>query len=281
MILESRDAVITLWGVLTQNEWASLKPVLAQRLAEHPDGVVIDLGGVGQMTPEGAATFADARAFAGNAAKIALAGATAHLGKTLGASATESVAQAQVRFATNVNHPGERFQAGRGKSGALVVALFGADTDEHAVAVACRLAGSVPSDTATGEPVVQMHLLRMWGVARDRALTPPTGDSVYDGAALRLQQFAVAVQKNGCAASVATQIERTRDAGTRLVELAGDLEASFLVLAFGANASADDVDLARYVVEHAPCEVIVNRVPGTLIRADGGGTETTGKEVKP
>lgn len=274
MIIEVRDEVITPGGALTKNIAPTLTPVLRRQLLTHPGGIVLNLAAVTQASADGAASVRDVAAYLGKiapAVRLIVAGAKPSVAKLLpsGVSVAGTVAEAQGQLppappgfdaetvlATPPPHGENR----------VLVGTFGMATDEHAVAVACRLAGSVGYDPVTGDPVATMHLARLMTVPRDRE-----GRDLerVETATKRLRQFAVAVRESGCADSVTMQVEQTRDPGSRLTDLSYDLGATFLVMAFGANASAEDVELARYVVEHAPCEVIANRVPTAQLREPG------------
>ncbi|MBC8140676.1 MAG: hypothetical protein H7Y38_04465, partial [Armatimonadetes bacterium] len=276
MIIEVRDEVITLSGVLTKNIASVLAPVLRRQLVGHPSGIVLSLAAVTQANADGVATVRDAAAYLRQiapGARLIVAGAKPSVAKFLpsGASLVTTLAEARGQLLpvppdsdpeTVLAVPPPRSE------NRVLVGVFGMATDEHAVAVACRLAGSVAADPATGEPVATMHLTHMLTVPRDRELDG-RDHALLETATKRLHQFARAVQENACVASITVQVERTRDPGSRLTDLSYDLGATFLVLAFGANASAEDVELARYVVEHAPCEVIANRVPTAQLREPG------------
>lgn len=288
MIIEIRDEVVTLGGTLTKNQWAAVESALAMRLRHHPAGVILDLGGLTLVSPEGAQTFRDAVSHASRVvpgARLVLANVPANvarvlrgsggLGSSLAVASTVAEARASLNAAqTLMDQAGgtqtTKSAANSDRAGTrrpeVIVALLGSDADGHAVAVGCRLAGAIPSDPRTREPVSRMHLAHVLIVPRDRSLLAPM--EAEESAVKRLAQLAASVKANGCVGSVVTQIERTRDGGIRLADLASELRAEFLVLALGTNASSEDVSLARYVVERAPCEVIVNRVPMANLRGE-------------
>lgn len=297
MIVEIRDEVATLRGGLTKNQEEAIVFALVMGLRHHPAGMVLDLGDLTQATSEGAQTLRNAIAQIAQLipeARLILANASAGVTRTLRGSGipnasvavTPTVVEARgilksVRAATG--HAGEDLNRNRvrvegdSRQPVVIAGLLGSEADEHAVAVACRLAGTIPSDTQTGEPVARMHLARVLIVPRDRSLLAPM--DTEDSAVKRLTQFAFAVEDSGCVASVITQIERTRDGGVCLTDLVSELRAEFLVLALGTNASSEDITMVRYVVERAPCEVIVNRVQLSDLQ---GGNEAvaSGKEQK-
>lgn len=297
MIVEIRDGVGTLRGGLTKNQEEAVLSATAIGLRNHPSGVILDLGDLTQATPEGAQILRAAAAHTARSvpgARLILANASVQVARVLRGSGNPdgvvavapsvaaardilNSAPASVGAAVEETAPDRTRVTSEVRQPIVIAGLLGSDADEHAVAVACRLAGTIPSDAQTGEPVARMHLARVLIVPRDRSLSAPMDTEEH--AVKRLTQFAFAVENGGCVASVITQVERTRDGGVCLTDLATESQAAFLVLALGTNASSEDVSMARHVVERAPCEVIVNRVPLSDLQ---GGDEalTSGKEQR-
>ncbi|MBC7807860.1 MAG: hypothetical protein H7145_17135 [Akkermansiaceae bacterium] len=292
MIVEIRDEVATLRGGLTKNQEEALVFALMMGLRYRPSGMVLDLGDLTQVTLEGAQTVRKVASRITQrvpGARLILANASPGATRTLRLSGIPDTSLAVVpgldeaRASLKSTVPVEERDRNRARLEAdsrhpvVIAGLLGSDADAHAVAVACRLAGTIPSDTESGEPVARLHLAQVLIVPRDRSLLAPL--DAEEAAVKRLTQFAFAVEDGGCVASVITQIERTRDGGVCLTDLASELRAAFLVIALGTNASSEDVNMARYVVERAPCEVIVNRV---LLSDLHGGDEaiTSDKEQK-
>ncbi|MBC8137869.1 MAG: universal stress protein [Fibrella sp.] len=294
MIVEIRDEVATLRGGLAKNQGDAIFFALTMGLRHRPSGMVLDLGDVTQATADGAQSLREAAARVTNlfpGVRLIPANASANITRVVSGNgisgpivATVAEARATLKSLPSPavlngadSERGQRRADGSSRYPVVIAGLLGSEADAHAVAVACRLAGSIPSDTETGEPVARMHLAHVLIVPRDRSLLAPL--DAEESAVKRLTQFAFAVEDGGCVADVITQIERTRDGGVCLTELAGELRATFLVLALGTNASSEDVSMARYVVERAPCEVIVNRVRLSDLQ---GGDEavTSGKEQK-
>lgn len=296
MIVEIRDQVATLRGGLTKNQDEAISFAVNTGLRHHPSGMVFDLGDLTQATAEGVQAFrkmATHLVESAPEARVVLANASSSVSRILrgaGVSGTAvsfapTVADAKTylkREEVSASLPvGEKeWTSVRSQEGnpppVVIAGLLGSDADEHAVAVACRLAGTIPSDVETGESVARMHLARIVIVPRDRSLAAPV--EAEETTVKRLTQFAFAVEEGGCVATVVTQIERTRDGGIRLAEIANELRAQFLVLALGTNASSEDVSMVRYAVERAPCEVIVNRVQLADLQAAGDEAVTSGKE---
>ncbi|MEN6371343.1 MAG: hypothetical protein ABFD64_04945 [Armatimonadota bacterium] len=59
MIVEARRDVITLRGVLSENEWPAIQTAAKLLIEEHPRGIIIDCSQLTEITEEGAKTFLD------------------------------------------------------------------------------------------------------------------------------------------------------------------------------------------------------------------------------
>lgn len=60
MIIEARDDVVTLEGSLVTNQWSAIQAPANLLLRFHPNGILIDAGGITRCTEDGARTFLDA-----------------------------------------------------------------------------------------------------------------------------------------------------------------------------------------------------------------------------
>ena len=63
MIIEARGDVIKLRGALVENQWPAIKSSVSLLLNQHPQGVIIDAGGLTEISDAGARTFSDASTF--------------------------------------------------------------------------------------------------------------------------------------------------------------------------------------------------------------------------
>lgn len=63
MIIETRGDVIKLRGALVENQWPAIKSAVSLLLSAHPSGVIIDAGGLTEVSEAGAHTFMDASNF--------------------------------------------------------------------------------------------------------------------------------------------------------------------------------------------------------------------------
>jgi len=166
--------------------------------------------------------------------------------------------------------------------GEVLVGLLGAPSDAHAVAVGCRLAARAARIADAGRdgsgenPVVRprVHLIFLLSVPRDRPLLSAVGAEEEEACAT-LTRFEDAVRNAGHIP--VPRLERTRNPAARLVELTGDLSASYVVLALSVDASAEEVATVEGVVAQARCDVIVDRLrpesPTGSFPLDGGTAE--------
>lgn len=254
MIVEIRDEVVALSGVLRRNQWPTLQSAVNVRLKYHPAGIIVDCSGLRALTPEGADTFrAAAQHIARSGARIVVASVTPDVMRVLRQvpnlrsqlPLAETVSEA--RASLGMEAPGRR-QAGEAP-GDIVVGLLGTDADADAVAVACRL-----SETVGG----RIHLAYLLVVPRNVPLFSPVG-SEEESARAALERLDNAVRL--AHRTPIRRVERTRDRATRLVEVAAEARADMVVLALLPDASEDLVATAEKVLVRAPCDVVVDRLP--------------------
>ncbi|HVK06233.1 MAG TPA: hypothetical protein VM490_22370 [Armatimonadaceae bacterium] len=272
MIVEIRDEVISLSGALRKNHWQTLESAIRIRLRQHPTGIVIDCAGIDAITPEGAQTFAQALEHFEERvpdARLVIAEVPAHvmlvlrripeLGSRLPTADTVEAARRSLGFAPT--------PVGVGAHGAMeiVVALLGTPADEHAVALACRLAvANRPEENrdpgaAAGAPprAPRIHLAYPLQVPRDRPLLSPLAEE--EASAVRtLKRFEEYVRRQRLVPLA--RLERTRDTAGRLVRLARDLRAAYVVLSVIREPAPELQDVIERIVAAAPCEVLVNRL---------------------
>lgn len=81
MIVESYEDVIILTGALRSNFWETIHTAISLTLKRHPTGVVIDCGGITEITLAGAETFHDAIDFIAehDRARIVVAAVPSHV----------------------------------------------------------------------------------------------------------------------------------------------------------------------------------------------------------
>lgn len=299
MVIEIRDEVVALSGVLRRNHWRTLESAVNVRLRHHPAGIVVDCSGLEAITPEGAQTFRDAAAhIAGSAAagdgatngtgaaagapkaRIVLAGVPSpimrvlrqvpNLGSQLPVAASVADARASLGLSRTprVRAAGGSPRAGDGGATASVVAgLLGTPADPHAVAIAGQVA------RASGASVYLVYLLV---VPRHVPLLSALGE---EEAAARqvLDSLENAARAQGL--SVVPRVERTRDPAGRLVEVAAELGAEAITLALPPDPDPDLIAVAKETLARARCDVLVDRLaPGQLIAAAGATAMAAGKK---
>lgn len=294
MIVEIRDEVVLLSGSLQRNQWRTLESAVRVRLRHHPNGIVLDLGGLTDLNAEGAETFRDALShFKAQNKRIVVARVPADVMKSLRQS-RDLVSQLPVattieeaRSSLGLSMP-TAMAEGRAASATILVGLLGSDADPHAVAVAVRLAqgaATAKSEAAHGKsegtgsssaPSARVILVHALQVPRDRPLMASLGEE-EEAATAALTRLHASVR----AARVETvsRIERTRDRAARLLAVAAEVKAGTIVLALGPEASEELAQLADTVLARAACEVIVNRLPPPV--AKPAATATTVKDNRP
>ncbi|MBC7529026.1 MAG: universal stress protein [Chthonomonadaceae bacterium] len=60
MIIETKEDVVRLSGALHKNQWMTIKAAANLLLQEHPQGIIIDCGHLGEVSGEGGKTFLEA-----------------------------------------------------------------------------------------------------------------------------------------------------------------------------------------------------------------------------
>ncbi len=274
MIVEIRDEVVLLSGSLQRNQWRTLESAVRVRLRHHPNGIVLDLGGLTELNAEGAETFRDALShFKAQNKRIVVARIPADVMKSLRQSrdlvsqlpiaATVEEARSSLGLA-----PPNAIAAGRIASGTILVALLGTDADQHAVALAVRLAQKTTSNSSSTDKdapsvplpdaparIVLVHALQ---VPRDRPLMSSLGveeeTAGEDLARLHASVRATRIE-------TVSRIERTRDRAVRFLAVAAEVKAGVIALALGPDAPEELMEVGDALLARATCEVIVNRLP--------------------
>jgi nucleotide-binding universal stress UspA family protein/anti-anti-sigma regulatory factor len=266
MIVEIRDEVVALSGALVRDEWLTLQSAVNVRLKHHPGGIVVDCGGLTALTPEGAETFRRAfRHVGAGGGRIVVASIPPEimwvirrvpdLGSQLPVAATVAEARASLGLgAVPRRHIGDA-------PGTIVAGLLGTNADGHAVAVACRLAqaaGRAAPEGASAGSEVLLYLVYLLLVPRNMPLLSAMGPE-EEAARGALEELDTAVRAVSRLRSVG-RVERTRDPGKRLVEVAGEVRAETVVLALPSEPTAEIDSVARSVLAQAPCDVVINRL---------------------
>jgi hypothetical protein len=145
----------------------------------------------------------------------------------------------------------ENAESGPSVAPAVVAGLLGTEADDHAVAVACRLAAAVGNAT--------VHLAYVLVVPRHVPLLSALGPEEEEARAALERLTAGARAVRGVSA-VVPRLERTRDPAARLAEVAKMARATSLVIGLPADPPDDLKDVASALLIRAACEVVIDRL---------------------
>lgn len=148
MIVESINDIIRLSGDLTTNQWEAIRTAAGLLLKRHPRGVVVDCGGLKQVSLDGAQTFYDMMVhIESKRARIIVANVPAHVREIL--SEVPDVRSglaiaATVEDARNsldmIDEIGNGKKSEQHVTGHLLLCLTGSAADPHAISLACAIA---------------------------------------------------------------------------------------------------------------------------------------------
>jgi len=266
MIIEAREDVVQLEGALDKNLWPTIQAAANLLLRQHPQGIIVDGSSLTACSPEGAQTFREAMDYIERyRARIVVSAvpegiievirAVPGIRSRLPIAATVEEARASLRLA----RPGAA-QGGSTHRALqdILVPLLRADTPETSTMLACRLAKA-------GEQKARLHLAYILEVPRHLPLSSPLPEeeAVAAEALVAAQSW---VQREGLLA--VPHVLRARDAGEEIVHQAGILASNMIVLSrCPSSADADEfmTRVMRTVIDRAPCEVILNKLPEACI----------------
>jgi len=266
MIIEAREDVVQLEGALDKNLWPTIQAAANLLLRQHPQGIIVDGSSLTACSPEGAQTFREAMDYIERyRARIVVSAvpegiievirAVPGIRSRLPIAATVEEARASLRLA----RPGAA-QGGSTRRALqdILVPLLRADTPETSTMLACRLAKA-------GEQKARLHLAYILEVPRHLPLSSPLPEeeAVAAEALVAAQSW---VQREGLLA--VPHVLRARDAGEEIVHQAGILASNMIVLSrCPSSADADEfmTRVMRTVIDRAPCEVILNKLPEACI----------------
>ena len=260
MIIEARNDVVALEGSLDKNLWPTIQAAANLLLRQHTHGIIIDGSMLTGCSPEGAKTFRDAMDYIERyRARIVVAQlpdavmevlrGVPGVRSRLPISDTIDEARASLRLARA--NTGHTLETGGRALQDILVPLLRADSPETATMLACRLAKVDGQKT-------RVHLAYFLEVPRQLPLSAPLPEEERI-AAETLEVAEKWVRREGL--TVVTHIARTRDAAEEIVQQAGTVHANMIVLSVAGEAVDDSVrEIARAVLDRAPCEVILNKL---------------------
>ncbi|MEQ1823133.1 MAG: STAS domain-containing protein [Fimbriimonadaceae bacterium] len=248
MIVESYNDIIILSGSLESNHWETIDTAIALTLKRHPSGVIIDLSGLTEITPEGAETFHDAMDFIRNHhARVILAAVPAHVMDVL---KNVPEVRSQIPICDTVEDArrsldlGVELEEDHGKKKKKLVAAEGArklivclydgtsvEEDNAAMEMASQIADSHPSE---------IHLVCALMVPRHLPLTAPLADSEESAANAMNRAKSFFNERN---IPHVDRIERARDVASALAEVLNDIDAEIFVLPLIKNEMHMDSNL--------------------------------------
>lgn len=263
IIIEARDDVVMLEGALDKNLWPTIQAAANLLLRHHIQGIIIDGSALTGCSPEGAQTFRDAMDYIERyRARIVVSGLPENVMQVvrtvpgvrsrLPISATLDEARASLRLA--------RDGAGRGAVPGgrdlqdILVPLLRRDAPETATMLACRLARA-------GGQKAQIHVTYVFEVPRQLPLNAPLPEEEAE-ASRTLKAAEDWVRREGL--NAVAHVARARDVGEEIVHQAGQVSARIIVLSCGASGEPCEDFMTRIalpVLGHAPCEVILNKLP--------------------
>lgn len=262
MIIEARNDVVMLEGCLDKNLWPTIQAAANLLLRHHTQGIIVDGSALTGCSPEGAQTFRDAMDYIERyRARIVVAQLpepVMEVVKSVPGVRSRLPIAATVEEARASLHLARAGVGGKTGTGArplqdILVPLLQDDTPETATMLACRLA------RADGQKT-RVHLAYFLEVPRQLPINAPLPEDEKQ-ATKTLEAAEKWVQREGLTAVM--HVVRTRDAGDEIVHLAGTVHANILILATEEGDECEDflTRIARVVLDRAPCEVILNKLP--------------------
>lgn len=227
MIVESFEDVVRLSGAMRSNFWSTIHTAVSLTLQRHPTGVIIDLGSVTEMTPEGAETFRDAIRFVeSNDARIVVANASESVLAVLRQvpevrsqlPIVETVEMARRSLDLLVEpeeHAGKKKKEPAVKPERTILAcLSGDDSDSHLLHMTQEFVDRVPARVVLLYPIV---------VPRELPLASPLPEE-EERAAATLEAGKKALSQHSTLAEV--RLERTRDLPSLIEETSEQVQAA-------------------------------------------------------
>jgi len=257
MIIEAREDIVNLRGDLRENLWPAIQAAANLLLKQHPDGIIINCGGLATCTEAGAQTFIDAILYIQKqGARIVLANMPEEVLKIVRtvpglrsqAPIADSVDAARASLALKTSTSPE---AAKGRP-LLLVPLFEGMHYERAIALAMQLAR---------EQKAQIHFLYLLEVPKALPMGSPLPEAEA-AAKIALEKVEAEVRKRN-SVPVSSHVERVRDIGPGIIQSAQNLNADIIIFSVDPSHPAFRDRLEHtfsVLLERAPCEVILNRL---------------------
>ena len=256
MKIEMHEGVVTLSGAITQNLWPVLAPVVKLQLKQHHQGVVIDCHAIQQFNTEGSITLLEAARYVQlEHGQAILANAPPCVLEIL--SQTSEIAHL-LPLAWTVKEARERLNLPdfSPEATTILVGMLGTPADGHAIALACQLL--IHSDSMARV----LHLAYLVKITHEMPLISP--DAQQETIACESLE-AIEQHLHDQKISLNIRVERARYPARHLLEIAREAKPLQLILALPQDASEEDAEFLKYILDHATCEVLVHRIPASQI----------------
>jgi hypothetical protein len=264
MIVESYEDVVHLSGAMRSNFWSTIHTAVSLTLQRHPTGVIIDLGGVTEITPDGAETFRDALRFVeSNAARIVVANASepvlavlrqvSEVRSQLPIVATVEQARRSLDLLLEPEEPsGKKKKESSLKVDRTILAcLSGDDSDLHLLTMAQEFVDRVPARVVLLYPIV---------VPRELPLASPLPNE-EERAAATLESGRRALAQHATISEV--RLERTRDLPSLIEEVSEQVKAAQVLVGVSTmpRHGEDDWKALEAVIQRVKSPLVFVRGP--------------------
>ncbi|MCC6442639.1 MAG: universal stress protein [Armatimonadetes bacterium] len=259
MIIEAREDIVNLRGDLRENLWPAIQAAANLLLKQQAKGIIINCAGLANCTEAGAQTFIDAILYIQKqGARIVLANMPEEVlrivrsvpGLRSQAPIADSVeaARASLTLATGLESTADT-EAGRSL---VLVPLMEGMESERAMSLAIQMAR---------ERKGKVHLAYMMEIPKSLPKGAPVPEAEAVAKSRLAEAEAYVKKRNGVPMS--SHVERTRDVGPGIVEMARSLNADAIVLSVDVS-NTDNKDrldhLVSILLERAPCELVLDRM---------------------
>ncbi|HZO89725.1 MAG TPA: universal stress protein [Chthonomonadaceae bacterium] len=263
MIIETKEDVVRLSGSLHKNQWLTIRAAANLLLQEHPEGIIIDCGGLEEISEDGARTFLEAmrdieaaksRIIVANLPEKVLAVLRTVPGVRSQLPIADSVEEARASLRLTHRHPAAPPAVNGARRGNVLLVPLLAELD---LTYGAHLAGRLAQGTRA-----EVHLVYLLEVERTLPLNAPLLDKeqaaqeALSQAIRHARQYSVPVQEH---------VERVRGVEDGILTAIRSNAADMVVLGATSEPIGEEGHevfhrLVDSLLHRAPCEVIVGRM---------------------
>jgi anti-anti-sigma regulatory factor len=255
MIVATRDDIVRLSGALVKNQWLTIKAAANLLLREHPEGIIIDCGGLTHVSEEGTKTFLEAmRDIKAAGARILVANLPDEVMQVIrsvpGVRSQLPIASSVEEARASLRLGGVPVEAERATpEGGILIPLLEKLDVEYALLVAARIHRDLHLPVTLACPLV---------VARNLPIGAPLPEE-ETAANKALEQAALAARKLNM--PVSRHVERVRDAEEGLLQMIRHFKVSHVIVSAYADRLRDEsfMKLMDLLFQRAPCNVLIGR----------------------